>query len=159
MIRLSTADRQRMSQLDAERAAIRKAAPRQKRPARVMPTAPGQRKPRQVDKDYKGFIAALPCVATLARTGWEAYGVQVAHVRFSDVRWGPNPGMGRKIHDWRTVPLSPEAHAEQHDGKERAFWDGLGIDVIDLCQSLRRSFPNHEQALAVLRDAARGVQQ
>jgi hypothetical protein len=112
---------------------------------------------REIDRSHKGAVARLFCVATFARTGLEAYGVQVAHLRMSadGVR---NPGMQRKPDDAWTLPLLPAEHARQHAGKEAEFWAELGISPHQLCRDLKAASPDHESMCAVLRshgDAAR----
>ena len=124
---------------------------------RVVPSGRGQRQPRQVDREYKGCIAQLPCIATLVREGREAYGVHVAHVRHSYPHEGwRNPGLQRKPDDWRTLPLAPHVHmGEQHKMNEAAFYRGLGIYPPDLCAALKETFPNLEKAKTILRAHAR----
>jgi hypothetical protein len=109
---------------------------------RGQPSAPGQRDPRQLMKAHKGFVATLPCLATWIRTGNPVYGVQVAHQRFSLATAGVrNPGLQRKSHDVRCLPLSPAEHALQHRGDELAYWAELGLSgeaVTELGRQLLR---------------------
>ncbi|MBU0801420.1 MAG: hypothetical protein KKA05_10535 [Alphaproteobacteria bacterium] len=75
-----------------------------------MKTAVRQRDPRQIDRDYKGWIAGLRCVAC-AYNFVTTYGVHVAHIRMSDAAAGwRNTGMQEKPHDRRTAPLCPKHH-------------------------------------------------
>lgn len=109
---------------------------------RTQPAAPGQRDPRQLMKAHKGFVATLPCLATWIRTGNPVYGVQVAHQRFSLASAGVrNPGLQRKSHDVRCLPLSPAEHALQHRGDEQAYWLDLGLtgeQITELGRQLLR---------------------
>lgn len=114
-----------------------------------------KRQPRVRDKVYLGWVAQLPCVATLKRTGREVRGVHVAHVRFHAPADGwVNPGLQNKPDDDRTVPLAPHEHALQHSMNERAYWHELGIWPPDLCRDLRACFlagGTHEDGAAVIR--------
>lgn len=125
-----------------------------------------QKMPREVSKDYKGFIAALSCVICGA-------GPEVAHVRFgrtcprcegrgwiediglegvfrvkcvdchgAKYRYGKRPtGAGEKPSDWWTLPLCPQHHRLgpdcQHSMNEAEFWQKHGIDALHLCTRLQ----------------------
>jgi len=151
-----TDPQQRLRTLESEVRSLRKQIAKTKPPriiqSRTSPSAPGQRQPRERDKGHMGAIAKLFCVATKIRTGAEAYGVQVCHVRFSLAEAGVrNPGMQNKSNDWRVLPLLPAEHARQHAGKEEAYWAALNIDPYALCKDLRAASPDVEAMLAVLR--------
>lgn len=60
---------------------------------------------------YRRWIASLPCVVSGARN------VQCAHIRR-----GYDAGIARKPPDWRTLPLSVEEHAKQHEIGELNYW-------------------------------------
>jgi hypothetical protein len=139
-----------------ERKAVRKAQPKREKRVDHQNTKPNRG--RVIDKAYKGFIAQLPCIATLAREKREAYGVHVAHVRHSYPHpgWG-NPGLQRKPDDWRTLPLLPAEHAAQHAMNEGLFYAQIGIYPPDLCRDLQEAFPDIEAAKAVLRRHARSA--
>jgi hypothetical protein len=143
--------------LAADRKARKKPIPRL---ARTTPTAAGQREPRQIDKAYKGWISRLFCIATKIRTGGEAYGVQVCHVRYSCAAAGwRNPGLQRKPHDWQTLPLLPAEHARQHSGNELNYYHELHLNPPDICADLRAAFPDLEAGKAVLRRYAKLARQ
>lgn len=144
----------------------RMASPRKVKTTRVMPTAAGQREPRARDDRYLAFLRQLPCVACLiegpplpgARTNMEA-----AHQKLAIASRGwKEGGGGVRTHDHRCVGLCRWHHQDAPnacDKAQRKFWDRLNIGdaVADLCQALRRAFPNHEAAVQVLRDFAAGA--
>ncbi len=129
---------------------------------RAEPKTPGQRQPRQVLADHKGFVATLPCIATLIRTGRHDYAVQVAHQRFSLAAAGvTNPGLQRKSSDFRVLPLAVAEHARQHDGKELAYWAELGMsgeEVTALGKALHRATGDRDAAEDLLVNAALAAQ-
>jgi len=104
-----------------------------------------QRDPRRVERDYKGFIAGLSCIAC-ACSGKREKRVVVAHVRMAlaDAGWRET-GMAEKPSDRRTVPLCDPHHRDdskvgQHRVGERTFWDELGVNAPDLCAALSKAF-------------------
>ena len=120
--------------LAAHRKAIKKA-----RPAKVIPTAEGQRQPRKRDNAYLQWIRRQPCAA--ARLGGCDGPVQAAHLRYSDAARGRvNPGLQQKPSDLLTTPLCAAHHAMQHAGAERLFWAVVGIDPALLCDQLRHAY-------------------
>lgn len=105
------------------------------RKRRVIPTANGQRKPRERDAKHMACVACLPCVVCFSRP------VHVAHVRMADLERGkPMTGKGEKPSDRWTVPLCPYHHVDgpdaQHKSGEREWWERQGIDAIALCELL-----------------------
>jgi hypothetical protein len=139
----------------ADKRARRKVVKANRDAVRSSPDFINPRKPRLFDGPYKGFVADLPCYATLVRTGHEAFGVQVAHVRYSDAAAGRvNPGGQCKPHDFWTVPLLAHEHARQHRGKEIEYWAGLNTDPADLCHALKAAYPDREAAQAAMRELA-----
>ena len=102
---------------------------------RIVPTAEGQRRPRERDAKHMACIACLPCVICKAR------GVHVAHVRMADPERGkPFTGKAEKPSDKWTLPLCPSHHLlgpdAQHAMNERIWWLEHGIDPIALCEQL-----------------------
>lgn len=102
---------------------------------RVTPSAAGQRKPRERDKDHLGNIAMLPCLICGVQ------GVHVAHVRFAcAAEDAPLVGKSEKPSDWRTLPLCPAHHVygpeAQHSMNEEAFYTQHGINPYPLCRAL-----------------------
>lgn len=72
---------------------------------------------------YLAFLHKLPCVVS------GRYGVQAAHISFAAPQYlHYGRGKGHKADDRWALPLSPEAHAEQHSGNEAAYWAAQGID-------------------------------
>lgn len=84
---------------------------------------PGKNTARVVNKDYKGFVAQLPCLVS------KRFGVQVAHLsskRLAAAHFG-SAGY-RKIDDCFTLPLHKDMHDEQHSMNEMGFWLSHCID-------------------------------
>lgn len=101
----------------------------------------GQREPRVVDSDYKGWVARLPCVACFVLFGLAKLGVHVAHVSMADAAAGwRGAGGAEKAHDFRTVPLCPGHHQNfpnaQHKIGEPRFWALCRINPTELCAAL-----------------------
>lgn len=113
------------------------------------------RDPRQRDRRYMGWIARLPCVSCMARTGRVRWGVQVAHCRaaYPEEGWR-QVGKGEKPHDWRTTPLCVDCHLNgrhaQHKSNEEAWWSDLGIYPPDLCAALRVEYDAGRSGVAVI---------
>nr|RAW04076.1 hypothetical protein DBT41_09570 [Aerococcus urinae] len=115
-----------------------------------MPTAPGQRQPRQRSKQHKGLIARLPSVIS----GAPGPSI-VAHVRFADAAHKkPITGMAAKPSDCWTVPLAHLEHVDhedaQHRHNEREWWEAKGIPVLDLCRELYAASPDFEAMEAIV---------
>lgn len=117
-----------------------------------------QRRPREHDSPYMGFIARLPCIACLVRTGRTMRPVQVAHCRANYEQeagpfWRP-VGMQEKPHDRRCTPLCVSCHLSgplaQHASNERDWWATLGIYPPDLCAALTEAFDHGADPGAVL---------
>lgn len=90
------------------------------------------RKPRVHDEKHLRFIRTLPCVVSGNNIETEA-----AHIRYSDAAAGKfNPGVGAKPDDKWTVPLSSDEHRRQHSMGERWYWEGVGIDPIEVAKHL-----------------------
>ncbi len=126
----------------------------------IAPLQPPQpRQPRVIDRQYKAWIARLPCV----RCGdWP---VEVAHVRYGDALFGkPNPGMQVKPDDLWTLPLCAEHHRigseAQHNENERHWWQGCfgpfdadARNALTLCLLLRYCcYPDEERARGLLHE-------
>lgn len=80
---------------------------------------------------YLAFLHKLPCVIS------GKYGVEAAHISFANpyyMHYGR--GKGHKAHDLWCLPLSPEAHREQHNGNEADWWAKQGIDPHELALTL-----------------------
>ena len=106
---------------------------------RLVSTPPRQRRPRVRSKRYLQFIASLPCVITGARP------VECAHVRYGEAKYDKRQtGAGEKPSDIWALPLSAEMHRlsdeAQHQHGERQWWEGRGIDPLELCVKLQRIY-------------------
>lgn len=96
------------------------------------PEGQGQRQPRVHDAAHLAYIRRLPCVACRAPAPNDA-----AHVRFGDAARGKiNAGMQRKPDDRWTLPSCRADHERQHGMNERAYYEGLGVDALALCEAL-----------------------
>lgn len=123
-----------------------------------------QRAPRVREKDYLGFIAALPCVACMVH-GVRRRGVHVAHLRGGCLEHDKRPtGLGEKPSDRWATPLCPWHHVNgnresQHyyPGGEEAFWADLGINPFAMCVALQADFDaNRDGRTVIIRFAAAG---
>lgn len=113
-----------------------------------------QRHPRVLDRDYKGWIAGMPCVACWV-AGKVNKQVHVAHLRMACHADGLTlTGKSEKPDDWRTTPLCPAHHMydrdSQHKVGEEVFWARLGINPADLCRALYAAFLANQSGLAVI---------
>jgi len=146
-----------MARLKAEKRALKPVisiGPSFKRSRSFRPEGAGQRQPRVHDTAHLQFVRRLPCVATYVRSGAQVFGCDAAHVRFGDPARGKrHTGMAEKPDDKWTVPLTRAAHTEQHGQSERAFWEGLGIDPIALCEALYAVSGDEPAALQIIRGA------
>jgi hypothetical protein len=116
-----------------------------------------RRRGRLIAPDHKAAIAELFCVATAARHGVEIYGVQVAHLRFSNAAVGAaNPGLQRKPDDRWVLPLSPVEHRLQHRMNEAAYWKELELDPHALASKLWSVTPDARLMEEMLRAAISG---
>lgn len=94
-------------------------------------SASKKKRPREQNENHLKFIRQLPCLITGKR------GVDAAHIRYSDPRFGkPTTPLGQKPHDRWTVPLHREVHIEQHEHNEREWWQSQGIDPIVVASAL-----------------------
>jgi hypothetical protein len=116
-----------------------------------------KREKRDLNPGHVGLIQECPCISC----GEDHPGRrrEAAHIRYSDAEAGKvNPGMGRKPDDRWTLPLCKRCHQDgpkaQHKGNERAFWERLGIDALDVARWLfarsREGAINGEPRLAIL---------
>lgn len=123
-----------------------------------MPESLRQRDPRQIDSDYKGWIAGLPCVACFILLGRIHRLVQVAHCRIADADAGwRNVGMAEKPDDRKCTPLCHLHHQNgprattQHKMCERAFWDEvLAVNVFQLVADLNHAYDHDLDGAAVI---------
>ena len=63
------------------------------------------------DEAYKKFVRTFPCAVTLDPSGIEA--AHISELR----RYGPSEkGTGKKVSDYKCIPLNHLVHRELHDG-------------------------------------------
>lgn len=111
-----------------------------------------QRQPRVKDKQYIAWLHELPCVVT----GRVGDGVQAAHVRYADVRYGKRwSGKAEKPDDVWCLPVWHGEHARQHSMNENAYWAGLGKDPLALCRLIREVYPDVEAATKIINSQVR----
>jgi hypothetical protein len=109
-------------------------------------SAKGQKRPRVKLEDHLQFIRTLPCLVTGRRP------VEAAHIRYADMRLGKRgTGMGEKPDDQWVVPLSPEAHRDQHQHDEMAWWRSKGIDPVVVALALWKASGDEEVACEIIR--------
>lgn len=124
-----------------------------------------QREPRELDPEYKGWIAKLPCPACFALGRYNRQ-VQVAHLRAGSLEHGKrHTGKAEKPHDRWTLPLCMPHHqgdkraarVTQHAMSEEAFWEHFGINPFELCLALNEAFKaGHPGAPVIARFIAAG---
>lgn len=109
-----------------------------------------RKQPREESGDHLDFIRSLPCVVT-GRTD----GVDAAHIRYPDLLFGKRAtGKGEKPSDCWTVPLQRDQHRDQHlHGDERAWWEGIGIDPLQVALALHRISGDAEMGCLIVREA------
>lgn len=112
------------------------------------------RRPRAKIDAYLIFIRKRPCIVT------GHYGVEAAHIRYGELRYGKrNTGMGEKPDDRWVIPLSPDSHREQHSMNERRFWESKHIDPCLVAALLFSHFvlDDEDGADAVCQSARNGL--
>lgn len=118
------------------------------RPRRLTPpAAPGTllkcfaevpRKPRREETDndpkYLEEVRTLPCLYC----GVEP--CEAAHVRMASASFRKSSGIGKKPADRWALSLCASCHRlakhAQHNRGERAFWEGIGINPLIVCDRL-----------------------
>ena len=115
-------------------------------PQRITPPAPvgsglkqfGAALPRSnldaPEPDYLALIRDLPCLSC----GMEPS--EAAHVRYASAAFGKASGLGKKPHDKFCCPLCAQCHRlgreAQHKRNERAFWENLDINPLQVAERL-----------------------
>ena len=95
------------------------------------------RQPRQRDNGHLAFIRRLPCIVSWVEDGRLVSPVDACHVRYGDPARGKRPtGMAEKPDDKWTLPMTRANHERQHSMSERAFYEALNIDPIELSERL-----------------------
>lgn len=118
------------------------------RPATAFALTGGKKRPRDHKPDHLTFIRKLPCLIT------GKYGVEAAHIRYGDLRYGkPTGGAGMKPSDNWTVPLSPAEHRDQHQHDEAAWWLAKSIDPLAVASALYAVSGDEEAACLIIQHA------
>ena len=133
------------------------------RPARVAPTASGQRRPRERDLGYLAWLhEGLPCIACLIegeprRTpGATATNpIEAAHQMHTDLK---GPALGKRPSDAASCPLCAWHHRlapDACDPAQRKFWDRLDVNVGGFCRALYSAYQVSQDGAAIVRRFAR----
>ncbi len=129
------------------------------RPARVAPTAAGQRRPRQRDPGYLSWLHdCLPCIACLIEgeprrePGFtNSNPIEAAHQKHTDLR---GAALGRRPNDAACCPLCAWHHRlapDACDPAQRKFWDRLNVNVADFCGALYCAYEVSQDGAAIVR--------
>lgn len=103
---------------------------------------------RITDETHLASIRKLPSLVS------GAYGCEACHVRYGDPKHRKRrTPMGRKPDDAWTVPMTPEEHRLQHGGNEQAFWQGVGIDPLEVATQLYANSGNIEVGRKIISEA------
>ena len=101
---------------------------------------------------YLEWIRELPCLVT------GAHPVEAAHVSYPDLRFGKlGRGKGRKESDRWAIPLCPAEHRRQHSMDERAYWQSVGIDPLQVALALYGCDGDNTMAEIIIRNASRSA--
>ena len=132
------------------------------RPARVAPTATGQRRPRERDGGYLSWLHdGLPCIACLIEGeprrgfGTTTNPVEAAHQKHTDLR---GPALGKRPSDAACCPLCAWHHRlapDACDPAQRKFWDRLNVNVGNFCRALYSAYQVSQDGAAIVRRFAR----
>ena len=107
-----------------------------------------KKRPRVKDSTYLAWLHSLPCLVTGIRP------VEAAHVRYGDPRYGKRPtGMQEKADDRWAVPLCPAEHRRQHTMDERAYWQSVGIDPLQVALALKGVEGDNTMAELIIKNA------
>ena len=110
-----------------------------------------EKRPREIEEVYLGFIRLLPCLACGRFAPSEA-----AHIRFGDPRAAKRgTGGGERPSDRWAVPLCGSCHRTgkdaQHGGNEESWWwHHVKVDVIFIAMALYAACPNIESAFEII---------
>jgi hypothetical protein len=108
-----------------------------------------QRRPRAKADAHLHWIRTLPCIITGRRDGVEA-----AHIRFADPRYGKRAtGMQEKPDDCFVLPLHRDLHSQQHATNERSWWSGRKIDPVPIAMALYQWSGDDDRAQVILAQA------
>lgn len=163
-VRMSAEERALVAKAQAIKARIAKEN-RKLRPAKVTPSAEGQRQPRKLDKGHLSYLHEVGvCIACLIEgepdTKGERNPIEAAHQKLAIAAKGwKGAGKGVRSDDQKSVPLCRWHHQlapNACDRAQRKFWDrlGLGDAVADLCAALVRARPDPVAGKRVIREFA-----
>lgn len=116
---------------------------------RKPPLAPSPKSKPVKRGAYLDFIRRLPCAVSGTRP------VEAAHLSTANPplgHWGR--GKGSKVSDRWTLPLSPDAHIQQHRMNELGFWASHGIDPHVLALTLFGIWSDLDEDEALIRAEA-----
>jgi hypothetical protein len=129
------------------------------RPARVAPTASGQRRPRERDPGYLAWLHdCLPCIACLIEGGPRrgfSNPIEAAHQKHTDLR---GPALGKRPSDAACCPLCAWHHRlapDACDPAQRKFWDRLDVNVGDFCLALYSAYQGSQDGADIVHRFAR----
>ena len=74
-------------------------------------------------KEYLAYVRSLPCTVT-----------RKSHSVAHHITFVEGNGMGTKVSDHYTVPLSPEEHALLHQMGEKRYWSEHEFDLEEVKQ-------------------------
>ncbi|PRD42073.1 hypothetical protein C5748_18115 [Phyllobacterium phragmitis] len=119
------------------------------RPSTAFSLSPTDRKrPAKKDADYLKWLHELPCVVTGVRP------VDPAHVSYADPRYGKRErGKSEKADDRWAVPLCRAEHDKQHSMDERAYWQSVGIDPLQVALAIYGVKGDNTMAEIIIRNA------
>ncbi len=87
------------------------------------------------DANYLELVRQCPCLYCGQDPAGEA-----AHVRMASAAFGKSSGLQKKPDDCWALPLCADDHRNakhaQHNQSEQAFWEGLGINPLIVCEKL-----------------------
>lgn len=119
-------------------------AERQSRPARVQPSAEGQRRPRKREPGYLAFLRRQPCSVRLEPHGLGCSGpIDAAHIRSHKPGELPT-GAGRKPDDQRAVSLCRAHHEQQHSVNEIRFWARYGKNPFEVAERQYQEYKGND---------------
>jgi len=144
-----------------ERAARKRS--KKARPARVAPTATGQRRPRERDLGYLNWLHEdLPCIACMiegpprrSQASSPSNHIEAAHQKHTDLR---GPALGKRPSDAASCPLCSWHHRlapDACDPAQRKFWDRLDVNVSDYCRALYSAYQVSQDGADIVHRFAR----
>lgn len=107
-----------------------------------------KKRPAKKDAGYLSWLHELPCLVTGTRP------VEAAHVSYADPRYGKRErGKGEKADDRWAIPLSRAEHNRQHSMDERAYWQSVGIDPLQVALALYGVKGDNTMAEIIIKNA------